>query len=599
MPEEIKWTPCPVLPVPTREEMLAILDRPNGPRELAEYYEAREDAIRKSKADPFNYGLEPVVTLCGREVKTWSEADRLLAVCQYLAVFGGNRAGKSEWAGDRVVHTAIEHPFSNIICLADTLPQSIITQQEIVWRDLPKWVKELNGKESREFKVSYSVANGFADGVLVLPNGSRLWFATYNQDPGRYEGVEFGHKEAQVIGAWADENMPLAWMEMLMRRLTYRDAKLVWTFTPVKGITPAIKQFLGQARTLESFPAELLAGRVNVADCPLGHMPFIQEPTTPRSRAIYFFTQMNPFGDYYRQVRANLTNKTTEMVERAAYGYARDTVSRAFPNFGAVNIVKEAALPVRGTNYHIIDPAGTRNWAQAWVRVTADNPPRLYFYRDWPDMQRFGEWAVPTERQVTDDSKKGWDGEPGPAQAGIGYGVAQYKRLFRELETIPEDVVQTDPQRERLRRLNRRREEIEVRIIDPRAGKSEHAAEQGGTCLLDQFAVAQRDAKGELIEEPMTIHLGSAGDIEEGLGQINELLCWNKEQPYEPVMNAPRLYVSERCQQVIWALANYTGRAGATGAAKDFVDVVRYAVMGDLQHVDEERPVVKYQQGAY
>lgn len=97
----------------------------------------------------------------------------------------------------------------------------------------------------------------------------------------------------------------------------------------------------------------------------------------------------------------------------------------------------------------------------------------------------------------------------------------------------------------------------------------------------------------------MTIHLGSAGDIEEGLGQINELLCWNKEKPYDPVMNAPRLYVSERCQQVIWALANYTGRAGATGAAKDFVDVVRYAVMGDLQHVDAERPAVKYQQGAY
>lgn len=599
MATDIQWTPCPVLPVPSRAEQLAILAKPDGPQELARYYTAREEAIKRAKTDPYNYGLEPVVTYGGREVRTWSEADKLLAQCQYLAVFGGNRAGKSEWAGDRAVHVLVELPFTNLICLADTQQQSILTQQEIVWRCLPKWVRELNGKESREFKVSYSVANGFADGVLVLPNGSRAFFATYNQDPGRFEGVEFGHKETKAIGAWADENMPLAWMEMLLRRLTYRDAKLVWTFTPVKGITPAIKQFLGAARTLESMPAELLPGRVNVPDCPPGHMPFIQEPATPRARAIYFFTACNPFGDYYRQVRANLSNKTTEMIERAAYGYARDTVARAFPNFGAGNIVKPAQLPVKGSNYQIIDPAGTRNWALVWVRVTPDHPPCLYFYRDWPPAQQFGEWAVPTERQVSDDSKKGWDGEPGPAQTGLGYGALQYKRLSRALERIPAEVPQVDPYREALRRKGEESEEIVERYIDPRAGRSEHTAEEGGTCQIDQFARAQKDAKGEIIELPMTLLLGSAGEIEEGYGQINELLYWNKEQPFDPVMNAPRLYVSEDCQQLVWALSNYTGRAGATGAAKDFVDVVRYAVMGDLTYREPERRETRYQQPAY
>jgi hypothetical protein len=329
-------------------------------------------------------------------------------------------------------------------------------------------------------------------------------------------------------------------------------------------------------------------------------MPLVQEPAQPRGRAVYFWTLFNPFGDYYRHVRANLVNKSTEMVERLAYGYARDTIARAFPYFGAVNIVKPENLPKRGTNYHVIDPAGTRNWAQVWVRVTPDNPPKLYFYRDWPDCQRFGEWAVPTERQVTEDSKKGWDGEPGPAQAGIGYGVAQYKALLREVERIPLDQPQRDPMREALRAKGVEREPVWERIIDPRAGKSEHAAEQGGTCIVDQFATPTRNAKGEEIEPGIDLTLGNGAEIEEGLGQINERLHWNRELPFDPVMNAPRLYVSSECLQVIWCMENFTGRAGATGAAKDFVDCVRYAIMGDLVHVEPNIEETKWQTaGAY
>jgi hypothetical protein len=41
-------------------------------------------------------------------------------------------------------------------------------------------------------------------------------------------------------------------------------------------------------------------------------------------------------------------------------------------------------------------------------------------------------------------------------------------------------------------------------------------------------------------------------------------------------MNCPRYYISEDCQQTVYALMEYTGRDGLRGAMKDVVDCDRY-----------------------
>jgi hypothetical protein len=80
----------------------------------------------------------------------------------------------------------------------------------------------------------------------------------------------------------------------------------------------------------------------------------------------------------------------------------------------------------------------------------------------------------------------------------------------------------------------------------------------------------------------------NAGDrIMAGINLVNDLLFWNREKPLCAVTNAPKLFVTENCQQVMWMLSNYTGRGGEKGGCKDFADLVRYMALADLQFVGD------------
>lgn len=598
---ELVWTPHPLLPVPDAATIALTLRTASGAEELADFYLKRERLIRLSDENPFHYGTEPA---------HWKDTDRLLRLqILILMVFGGNRAGKSEYAAKRMVQDAVNHHDSVLFCLHENEKASIGLQQKYIWKYLPPEVQALNGKKHPVFKVNYSQANGFTDGKIVLPNRTEIYFLTYHQKPSDFEGLELGAKHMPGrLAVWADENLSLPWLNMLKLRCVSRSGKILWTYTPVNGITPTIKELLGSTtKCVESRPSELLPDRVNVPGLPIGHMPYIVEPYFEKSRAIYFFSIFNPFGAHYENIKSLCQGKPSEYIERRAYGYSRDVAQRAFPYFGPWNVVKASELPPEGTNYMFTDPAGGRNWATLWVRVAPGNPPKYYIYRDWPGEQLYGEWAVPTEREVTEDTRRGWDGDPGPAQNSLGYGIVQYKQLFVREETFTAsngfEAKIADPYRRALV-LNRRmedglavereettwtvtlHEEIQDRYIDRRAGKNQHAADHGGTCLVDELATPQRHpGTGEIAGVPMRFRLASGVDIEEGKTAINELLFWNKEEPMLPLFNEPRLYVSEECRQVIWALQNYTGLGGETGACKDFVDLVRYMALAKLRYL--------------
>lgn len=620
-PAALTWTPHPLLPVPGEQVIDHWLAQPQGDAKLAEYYAQRETLIRLSDQNPFAYGMEP---------EHWKDCDLLLWLkILILMIFGGNRAGKSEYAAKRTVQDAVKYPDSVIFCMHENEKASVALQQKYVWRYIPPELQALNGRSHPVYKIKYSQANGFTDGKLVLPNRSEIYFLTYGQKPGDFEGLELGAKtEPGRIGVWADENMTLPWLNMLKLRLASRSAKLIWTYTPVNGITPTIKELLGTTgRIIKSLFAELLPDRVNVPGLPVGHMPYIVEPFFEKSRAIYFHSILNPFGGHYENIRSLCQGKPSEYVERRAYGFSRDVAERRFPYFGTWNIIKPEELPATGTNYLFTDPAGGRNWATVWVRVAPGNPPKFYFYRDWPSEQIYGEWAVPTEREITADTLRGWDGDPGPAQRSLGYGIVQYKQLFLREERFHAHVkdgiiIERDPYRRALvldlalsqgmtheqtpdgatfrichpggEPVNTPatwtatlQEAVQERYIDSRAGKNKVTAEKGGTCIVDELARTQFKPGTQEVSAPaMRFRLTSGVDTEEGITAINDTLFWNREEQLMPILNEPCVYVSEECRQFIWAAQNYTGKGGEKGACKDFIDLWRYIALARLRYLD-------------
>lgn len=554
----MKPTPHPVLPWFTPAELRAWLALPDGPQQVAALFKEREQRIELAgeEGDPLTFGFE---------LEPWRRADELLqSGNKFLYVAGGKRASKSEWAAKRFVQSAMKYPRGVLWAFQDNHPTSIATQQKLVWKFLPPHIKALNGKPDRRrtFSVNYSPKNGFSDGVLVLPNRTTMHFLTYNSEVTDYQGWEIGavvraddmDPNIANLGFWADENMPLSWMETCEFRATTRNAKGIWTFSTTEGITTTIKEVLGSAKTIESRPAELLAGRLNLPGLPLGHMPYVQEAQRNGWRAIYFFSEFNVFGDNYANVKQLCHGRASQYIEENAYGYARDVMNKAFPLFGEWNIIPPDRVPAAVTRYMFTDPAGARNWATLWVAVDAAG--NFYIYRDWPEADLHGEWAVPS------DDPRQPDGDIGPAQRSLGLGIDQLKAEW-------------------LKRENG--EPILIRYIDPRAGRNQHIDEQGGTCAVDMFM------RGE---SPMVFTPASSpartGSARAGITECNELLYWDTNKELCAIVNAPKLFVTSNCQQVIWMFQNYTDRGGEKAGSKDFADLVRYMALADLLHVNDQ-----------
>lgn len=604
-----EWPPTahPLLPWFTDADLQVMLRKPEGAAAVAQLYAEREEriALAQDDGEPLRFGFE---------LANWRDADAMARQFKFLYVAGGKRASKSERAAKRLVQAALKYPRGILWAFQGNTKTSIATQQALVWKFFPPALKALNGKQDRRkvFSVNFSEKNGFADGVVVLPNKTKIHFLTYEMDVKQYQGWSIGSPwregqpmtdseqrmadlvadvegEIENLGFWADEDMPFPWLETCELRSSTYNAKGLWTFSTTDGITPAIKQVLGTAQTLETKPAELLADRVNLPAMPRGQMPYRQKAERNDWGAIFFFSEFNPFGDNYANVKKFCEGKTSDVIMENAYGYARDTRHKAFPLFGEWNIIPRDKLPRRMTRYMLTDPGGaSRNWATIWVGV-ADNEC-VYIYRDWPDCQTYGEWAVPS------DDPRQPDGARGPAQRSLGFGYSQLAEMWRTLEAFAGSHRVTEGEQKievmtgavrptPIRPLptpsvsypSGQREEIFDRYIDPRAAKNPHLDQEGGTDAYQEFAD---------LPEPMIFQGFSGQRMATGYDAINELLYWKRDEPLNWPMNAPRLYVCADCQQVIWMFTNFTGMGGDKAGGKDFADLVRGMALADLQYYE-------------
>lgn len=500
------------------------------PADLVALWTTYHEAIANAERDPYRYGLV---------LPHWSKAEQLLERFPEALVSGGNRSSKTFWAARTCVRAAVENPGSVIMCFAQNADVSQRQQQSAVYDALPE---EMRSKMlGTDAYVSYTRKNGFAGNSLILPDSkSHIIFKTYSQflnNDTILEGAELGCKEPTWlnIGAWLDEYLIGPELIGTLRfRLATRNAKLIVTFTPVDGYTEVVRDYLDGAKTIETKEAELLGNRV---------VPFVQESKNRNAGIIYFHTKDNPFSGYER-LSQDLRGRPDEEILTRAYGVPTKSASTRFPNFSReVNVIPHDKIPRVGTTkYMVLDPAGRKNWFMCWIAVDATDT--WYVYREWPDVN-VGDWAK-------------WHGgkwTTGEGAKGLGYGIRDYVDLITMLESDSKDT-------------------IYERLIDPRLGAAKYQTQNGASSIIEDLA----DAGLVFIPAPGL-------DIEDGLQALQTKLAYTRNKPVDGI-NRPHFYISDRCENIIRALQEYTGDGGPDEAQKDCIDVLRYAAIDGIRYID-------------
>ena len=242
----------------------------------------------------------------------------------------------------------------------------------------------------------------------------------------------------------------------------------------------------------------------------------------------------------------------------AAYGIPTKNYTTRFPNFSKeVNVVPHSAIPHKDvTKYMVLDPAGRKNWFICWVAI--DESDCWWVYREWPD-SNVGDWA----------KWRGGKWSNGDGCKGLGYGIKDYVELITSLEAETADV-------------------IFERLIDPRLGAAKYQAQDGASSIIEDLS----DAGLIFIPAPGI-------DIEDGLQALQTKMAYNRKKPIDSA-NRPHFYISDRCQNIILALQEYTAEGGLDEAWKDPIDVIRYLAVSGVGYVSQDSMKTKaLSQGGY
>jgi hypothetical protein len=554
----IPQTPNPVIPpieVEGRRADGSFVVRYRGQKlaateaQLLAIHREREEQIARMVEDPWRYGwLNPA----------WQRADSAYDSLREkfpkgvteLLILGGNRSGKSRYFARRAMQHLVEKPGAKVWCLQSTEAASIQNQQPYLWEYLPKeWKPSASGKlkKGAVANITYSQKGGFTENSFVLPNGSQCWFKFYSMEVTSIEGAELNF-------CWADELVTPLWLEALRFRLLTRDGELGIGFTPIEGYTTTVKEYLDGAKTLEECPAPLLPRYRDGHLLGVETVPRVQQCTREKARVVYFHTADNPFGNP-EAMETELRGSNRERILMRAYGVPTKARMSMFPKFREnVHVVPHDKVPKEGTVFHFVDPGEGKTWAMLWIRFTPDG--RCWIYREFPDQLDYIEGVGYPGPWAEADGKL-QDGRPGPAQkACAGFGFEDYKRLIEAAEKADSA-------------------EPAERWMDSRYGNTPTMTHEGVRTLIEQCS--------ERIGLDFRATSGQA--IVEGVTLINDWLAYNDEAPVD-ALNSPRLYISERCQNLIYALKTWTGSDGKRGATKDWIDLLRYITLSGVEYED-------------
>lgn len=567
----LHWTPHPVLPIPTDAQIVNLV-RIHGPQEgarlLTEMHTKREAAIRAETADPLNCGYEP---------ESWKRSRELIEQYEKVFISGGNREGKSTFVAKYAVEFLVNHPGTVWFFFHSSEKSSIDQQQNLVHSYLPPEWRDI-GKPDGKTYVKFNEATGFANFKFILPNGSRGFFFNYNQDVDDMEGYE-------IDGAWFDELVPLEFITALRyRRGQGRKLRIIVTFTPVKGYNAVVGEFLKGATVIESRRADVFPTTKELVDkvygCPPGHMPYVMEGDAGRSAAIFHHNGMNPYGAG-AEVRKEAEGENDAQKKIRLYGWADKPASAALSKFSAAHIITRAKFDEiakrGGTRYCVTDPAGVKNWFIKWYFFTPAG--HCIVYREWPDRRRYDWWAEPPGDNGKGVNRYNW--QPGPAQDRADVtGIVGYKKMIMEAEgwVWSEESRSWD---------GTKAEKISARLIDPRGGGTDSLVAEDAVTITEMMEEIHKDPRGAIIGPPMVWEAAPGGGrVDLDLQLIDEWMDYDPSQEVS-VLNQPRFYVVEDCEQSILAYREFTGLGSDKDALKDIIDPDRYMVKSGYGHVSE------------
>jgi len=460
-------------------------------------------------------------------------------------VLGGNRSSKSVCLSRICMWALMTIPEARIRVYHVNETKSITEQQQLVWEALPKRYKEGGKRKGVNFSMQFSQKNGFAGNKLILPpqpgysRGSEMIFSnyqSYRNDPQVVEGWW-----AHVV--WCDEEVPQKMFERLLTRLYDVRGRMFLTFTTIQGWSPLVNDLLGKTKTLEKRKAPLLKDR---------EIPVLQESLNRADTRIrYLWTQDNHFipGD----TTSRLIGRPENEILSVAYGIPSKPSCSPFPRFDRdVHVIKDDEMPwkreneyedpIKYTRYLVLDPAGSKPWFCVWFAVSSNGI--IYVYREWPDIS-WGVWAEPG-----DDAQIG---KPGPAQKPNGWGIDEYHEMIKNEEG---------------------EEDIFERLIDPRMGAALTPKVGGSTSIIT-----------EMDDLGMTFIPAPGLTKEHGEQLINDALAYDTSKPIG-ALNHPKLYISDKCENLIECLMNYPANARQDCSFKDPVDCVRYGLEAGLDYID-------------
>lgn len=494
--------------------------------EIAEELRVKTAIEENAKLDPMEFGWT---------LESWRDVMDNFRKYKTHCIFGGNRSSKSVFCARMALHLLMVIPEAKIRVFHVNQDKSVSEQQALIWEALPERYKNMGKRKGLAHKIVYSQGTGFTGDKLILPplpgyaRGSEMTFSFYSQylnDPQMAEGWW-----AHFI--WLDEEAPQKLFERLLTRLYDTRGRLFMSFTTIQGWSPLVQDILGRTKTLETRPAPLLKNR---------KIPVVQESLTRKStRITYLWSSQNPF--IPSDAMDALEGRPEAEILAVAYGIPTKPATGKFPTFDEtihviphenlpwLQPVKEGFVAPEFTHYCVIDPSGSKPWAIGWFAIGANDV--IYLYKESPDIAH-GTWAEPSASL---------EGKPGPGAKPNGWGINQYVEHMKQEE---EGV------------------SIFERIIDPRLGAALTQAKEGSTSIIT-----------ELEEAGITTTPAPGLMIDHGLQLINDKLSFDTTKPIGS-MNTPHFFISDRCEQTIYAFKNYTGAGGASEASKDFIDLVRY-----------------------
>ena len=588
--------------------------------DLEKIRKQRELKIIREKEDRFRYRCEPKMW---KRIDLMMAKKRLAhpGVQLELLVMGGIRGSKTDFTHSRITTHFFYTKDAWVWGLHETQSSSKTIQQKRIMDFFPPEMNPGSGKfrKDRKTRLNYADGSGFTGDMFNLiwqchdENGTEFTggglfdFKFYKSDVSTLQGAE-------LTCAVSDELVPRAVCDTVRERLLSRAADTrkpeflarirqavdlleagkelpgpllaaiyhgvhLIGFTPKEGYSNTVSDFLDGAVTIEESTTHVVKEDIHGVDAefkqrwggpewgPMGKellpgkkVPRFKQPKKPTRLVAYLHTYDNAHRGNWPAMVQQCQGATEEYIRIIAYGDVSKGWSTRFPTWkDTVHVIKRSQVPRSGTWYHIVDPAGDRNWFMIWALCADDG--RLYIVRESPQEGDFipdvgdpGPWAETSEL-----GKR--NGDPGSAQQGYGWGFARYKK---EIERIEAEIGKWWSQ-------DGSPIKVTERYMDSRLGSSGTPTSGGFTTIMEGMS-----------EEGLEFEPSSGDRLREGDQAIIDLLDFNPEAPKGAADAVPHLMVVEDCHAVIFMFQNYGDPLKPKDeACKDPRDVVAYLVLAD------------------